>query len=664
MCGIAGIHNLAAPQEISQDTLSRMIGLLRHRGPDGNGLYRDRQTGLAHTRLSIIDLEGGHQPMANEDETVWITFNGEIFNYRELRGPLEARGHRFRTNSDTEVIIHLYEEYGTDCLAQLNGQFAFAVWDRPRGRLFIARDRVGIRPVYYTTADGQLLFASEIKALFTDRRVRREIDVRGLDQVFTFWMTVPPRTVFSGVSELPAGHFLLAERGSVTVHRYWDLDFFAETGWKSEEDCADALRDLLVDATRLQLRADVPVGAYLSGGLDSSAVTAMIRSYTGTPLRTFSVAFDDQDFDESSHQQSMIEHLAADHSSIRCTYDDIGRVFRDVIWHAETPVLRTAPAPMYLLSRLVRTSGYRVVLTGEGADEFLAGYDLFKEVKVRRFLERDPGSKWRPLILKRLYPYLASSPVRSLAYAQKFFAADASGYPAQFYSHVPRWETTAKIKLFYSAELKAGLSGHQAIDDMSAFLPGERACDSISQAQYVEAKTLLPGYLLSSQGDRVAMAHSIEARYPFLDHRVIEFCAQLPVRYRMRALTEKYILKKSMQGLLPRSIVERTKQPYRSPDAKSIFHGSAAGEYLDLLSEQRVRDSGLFNAQAVAGLVRKCRSADGLGFKDNMAVIGIVSTLLLKDLFIDRWNEGGSAGERPAAVAAHADPALAAPDGT
>lgn len=639
MCGIAGILNMHNDSEISLADLKKMIGIVRHRGPDGDGFYLDDSIGLAHARLSIIDLVGGWQPIYNEDKSISIVFSGEIFNYKELRGDLVSRGHRFSTNSDTEVIVHLYEDYGQQCLEHLNGQFAFALWDRGKEKLFIARDRVGIRPLFYTRKNGALFFASEIKSLFINGGVKREIDPYALDQIFTFWMTIPPRTVFKDVFELPAGHYLVVENGRMTIERYWDLDFSPSGETKTEEEYGEALRELLISSTRLQLRADVPVGAYLSGGLDSSVITTLVKRFTDTPLRTFSVTFQDEVYDESEYQRQMIECLDTDHSDIKCTYSDIGRIFPEVIWHTEKPLVRTAPAPLYLLAKLVRESGYKVVLTGEGADEILAGYDLFKEVKVRRFLERYPDSRFRPLILKRLYPYLANSPVRSLPYAESFFREDAYGYPAEYYSHVPRWKTTSRIKFFFSDALKDTLRNYRNADDLSSYLgDGFRSYDGLSQAQYIEIKTLLSGYLLSSQGDRMAMAHSIEGRFPFLDHRVIEFSCKLPPHMRMNALTEKYILKECMKDLLPASIRKRTKQPYMAPDAKSFFHGKELDYVEELLSEAYLRESGYFDVKTVSQLIKKCKQRTVLGFKDNMAVVGIISTLLAHDMFIKHFD--------------------------
>jgi asparagine synthase (glutamine-hydrolysing) len=364
----------------------------------------------------------------------------------------------------------------------------------------------------------------------------------------------------------------------------------------------------------------------------------MIKKYTDSPLRTFSVTFLDEVYDESAYQKQMIEYLNTDHSDIKCTYSDIGRVFPEVIWHTEKPVLRTAPTPLYLLSKLVRESGYKVVLTGEGADEILAGYDIFKETKIRKFMEKFPGSRIRPLILKKLYPYLVNSPTKSLQYAEEFFKINTADFPDEYYSHLPRWNMTSKIKLFFSDYVKDKLDNYNNLDELSSLLSGDIPEDYMSQSQYVEIKTLLSGYLLSSQGDRVAMANSVEGRFPFLDHRLIEFCCKLPPNIRMNALNEKYILKESMKDLLPASITKRTKQPYMAPDSKSFFNGDNADYLEELLSESNLQNTGYFNPKSVSILIKKCRRNSLLGFKDNMSVVGIISTLLLHNMFIKNFD--------------------------
>ncbi|WP_280153993.1 asparagine synthase (glutamine-hydrolyzing) [Piscinibacter sp. XHJ-5] len=637
MCGIAGLYgpDRSPPR---QDELEAMVAALHHRGPDGQGIRIDGPVGLGHARLSIIDLEGGAQPLHNEDGSIWVVFNGEIFNYVELREVLVRQGHRFHTRSDTEVLVHLYEQHGDDFVQQLNGQFALALWDGRRRRLVLARDRVGIRPLFYTWAGGRLAFASEVKALFTLPEVPRKLDPGAIASTFSYWSALPPASVFEGVSVLPPGHLMTVEGGRAQVRRYWDWAFpgHAAGEARSEEDCAEQLHALLVDAVRLQLRADVPVGAYLSGGLDSSVITAIIHNHTRTPLRSFSLTFEDAEFDESAHQRALVAHLRTDHTSMQATKGEIGSAFPRMVWHAEAPVVRTAPVPMMLLADSVREAGYKVVLTGEGADEAFGGYDLFKEAKVRRFAARTPQSRWRPRLLERLYPYLANSPAAGQAFTRQFFGTGAEAPDAPHFAHMTRLATTRRILGFFAEDWRPRVQAwdpHRALAD--GLPPEFDGWAPLERDQYVEAHTLMSGYLLSSQGDRMAMAASIEARYPFLDHRVIEFACRLPPRFKLRGLNEKMLLKKAMRHELPASIGQRTKQPYRAPDSACFFSGGRPLPYVEeLLSPASLGRAGLFDPGAVGKLVEKCRAGRAIGFGDNMAFVGVLSTMLLHEQFI------------------------------
>lgn len=649
MCGIAGIVNLTHFEPILEKHLRQMLGMIRHRGPDQFGIYLDEQVGLGNARLSIIDLDGGQQPIANETKTLWIVFNGEIFNYIELRPGLEARGHRFATNTDTEVILHLYEEYGPDCLQLLNGQFAIALWDSTRQTLFLARDRVGVRPLFYTVVQGALIFGSEIKAILADPRVRAEIDPVALGQVFTFWSALTPRTIFRGIMEVPPGHYVLVRKDKISVERYWQLNLSERTREcnqkvtrQDEANYLDEFRSLLVDATQIRLRADVPVGAYLSGGLDSSVIAAIIRNYTNNHLDTFSISFGDPNFDESVYQYKMADYLDTQHQVVRVTYEDIGRVFPEVVWHAETPLLRTAPVPMFLLSKLVQQHNFKVVLTGEGADEFLTGYNIFKEAKIRRFWAKHPESSLRPLLLKRLYPYISDLAGGNMAYLTSFFGQGLTDVEATDYSHAIRWHNTRRSHRFFSDEISQAIAKvSDAKDNWIDYPPNFKRWGPLQQAQYLEITTFLSPYLLSSQGDRMGMAHSIEGRFPFLDHRVIEFCNQLPSHLKLRGLTEKYLLKKAARTWLPAEIWRRPKQPYRAPIQHSFFPSSPCGGDLDyvrdFLSPMTVATTGLFKPDAVSQLVSKIERGLRLSETDEMALAGILSSQLINQQFITNF---------------------------
>ncbi|MFZ5911602.1 MAG: asparagine synthase (glutamine-hydrolyzing) [Chloroflexota bacterium] len=634
MCGIIGVLNQTNQPPVEEAILRLMLEAVRHRGPDGFGIYRDAQIGLGNARLGIIDIEGGDQPIGNEDGSKWIVFNGEIFNYIELRPQLEARGHVFSTNSDTEVILHLYEDFGVNCLQYLNGQFAIAIWDNIQQRLFLARDRVGIRPLFYTSHQGRFIFGSEIKSILAFPGIHAEIEPASLEQVFTFWSVQTPHTIFKTIHEVPPGHYALIQNRQIRISKYWSLDFAEDTPAKKPEAYLEEFENLLVDATRIRLRSDVPVGAYLSGGLDSSLITAIIRNYTQAHLDTFSIAFADQDFDESPYQRKMAGFLGTDHHEILTTSEKIGTALLEVVWHTEVPILRTAPMPMFLLSKLVREHNYKVVLTGEGADELLAGYDIFKEMKIRRFWARDPASQKRPLLLRRLYPDIPGMGSSS-AFVLAFFKKDLTHTASPYYSHAIRWNNTARTWRFLAGEQEAPAG---EITPASLLLPaGFERWSALAQAQFLEMTTFLSPYLLSSQGDRMTMGHSVEGRYPFLDYRVIEFCNRLPASMKMPVLVEKWLLKRLGRKLLPNAIWQRNKRPYRAPIHSSIFTTPPPEYVQELLSEKALKSSGYFEPAAVTRLARKAASGARLSEVEDMALVGILSTQLVDQLFVQEF---------------------------
>lgn len=646
MCGIIGTINLNKDYVIQEKILRQMLAMIRHRGPDEYGIYLDDQAGLGSARLSIIDLSGGQQPISNEDESLWIVFNGEIFNYVELRPALETRGHVFTTNSDTEVILHLYEDLGVECLQYLNGQFAIAIWDRNNQSLVLARDRLGIRPIFYSISDGIFIFGSEIKAILAHPLAKAEIEPMAIDQIFTFWSTLSPRTAFKDIYQVPPGHLLVVNNGKLKIKKYWGLEFSTtHNGKKSHQtgigsqafnDALDEFRSLLVDATQIRLRADVPVGAYLSGGLDSSTTSAIIRNFTNSHLDTFSITFENPEFDEGEFQMQMAQFLGTDHHIVHATHADIGRVFPDVIWHCETPLTRTAPVPMYLLSRLVRENNYKVVMTGEGADEFLAGYDIFKEAKIRRFWARQPESKIRPMLLQLLYPDISSLPSGS-GYLASFYGVGLTDTTSMDYSHAVRWRTTSRSKRFFTDDFRNNLGPTLNTIDSVDYPPNFMEWDPLHRAQYLEISVFLSQYLLSSQGDRVAMANSVEGRFPFLDYRVVEFCNRLPPEWKLHGMTEKYILRRLASEWLPEEIWKRTKRPYRAPIYRSFFNETTQEYVYDLLSPAKINDLGFFNANAVSNLKSKIERGLRLSETDDMALAGILSTQLIHYLFVTNY---------------------------
>lgn len=655
MCGIAGIVGLSASAASpSREALIRMASALYHRGPDEFGIYRDDRAGLAHTRLSIIDLATGQQPMADEGDSTWIVFNGEIFNYVELREELVALGHRFRTHSDTEVIVHAYRAWGDTAFERFNGQWAVVLWDSKAQRLVLSRDRVGICPLHICEYAGHLYFASEVKAIFAaNADIPRAFDPVGISQTFTFWTIVPPQGVFHGVTELEPGHVRIYENGTFRDHAYWTPRYPVPGDARNKfhgslDEAVKEVRRALESATSLRmLRADVPVGSYLSGGLDSSLVAALGRQYAGDKFQTFSLRFDDAEYDETEFQRLMVKMLGSDHHEVVVSRSDIANAFPEVIYHTERPILRTAPAPLFLLSKLVREHGIKVVLTGEGADEMFAGYDIFREGKVRRFWGRQSESAWRHRLLERLYPYLARSPVSQQAMARQFFGRNIAAHHSPGFAHDTRWHTTGALKRLLSRDMQAAAADSDVIKELVGNVHEDfPQWSHLAQDQHIEIRTLLSGYLLSSQGDRMLMAHSIEGRFPFLDKDVVTLADSLPAAYKLKVLDEKHVVKRASADIVPNEILARKKQPYRAPDALS-FVGKDAPEYIDeVLSESALRDANVFEPQAVTQLLRKCRTRGSEGQfsnTDNMALVGALSTQLLHKQYIAGRPDGSRA---------------------
>jgi asparagine synthase (glutamine-hydrolysing) len=630
-------------EPVDPGSLKTMLGIIRYRGPDECGILLDEEIGIGNVRLSIIDIVSGQQPFGNDDGTKWIVYNGEVFNYIELRHKLMSKGVRFRTHSDTEVVLRYYELYGSKCLGFFNGQFAFAIWDSRKEELFLARDRVGIRPLFYYSSTSRFIFGSEIKAILASGKVAGEPDYQALQQVFTFWATIAPNTVFKNIKELPPGHFLSVTKEHVKLEHYWDLTFPPDDSdlITNEEEAGNTLDILLRDAVSIRLRADVPVAAYLSGGIDSSATTYYIKQVAKDQLNTFSIGFTDKQYDESHYQKQVSGHLKTHHQAFACSNSDIAECFPEVVYHSEIPLLRSAPAPMYLLSKKVRENNIKVVITGEGADEILGGYNIFKEMYIRRFWAKYPNSAYRPLLLKKLYPYIPQLQRQNGNMLKFFFGYRLNDISSPVYSHLLRWNNSSKISYYFEHDILMSLTGYDPISDLQSRLdPGFNAFSHLAKAQWLESTIFMSGYLLSSQGDRMAMANSVEGRYPFLDYRVIEYCSKLHPDLKLKGLNEKYLLKKIMKDRLPLTVLNRSKQAYRAPIATSFF-GPRRPDYIEeMLSPEVIRQTGIFNPKKVQALRHTLEEQHGSEL-ENMSLAAILSTqLLVKQLMTKPLKNG------------------------
>lgn len=639
MCGIAGVFVAAGSAPPDPDELLRMAAALQHRGPDGHGWRVDARCGLAHTRLALVDLTGGAQPIGDETGARWLVANGEIFDHREHRRELERLGHRFRTHSDVEVLLHGYEQWGVDFFRRCNGQFAAAIWDSAAQRLVLVRDRFGILPLFWAEVDGAVVFASEPKALFAGGRIAPRLDPVALHQAFTLWATPPPRSTWAGVRSLGPAEALVFDGGAAPHSTtWWRPDLQVREDAAALPDAADALERRLRAAVRLRLQADVPVGAYLSGGLDSS-LTTTLAAQEGARLSTFALRFEDAAFDETGPQRRVQRLLGTDHHEVLCRADDIRTHLSDVVWHCEAPLLRTAPVPMFVLSALVRRHGIKTVLTGEGADELLGGYSVFLEDKVRRFWARRPDSTLRPQLFGRVHDFVGDAAQRSSAMWRAFYGKDLGTVDDPFHSHRLRWHNGV-----WATRVLRPLPGEQRDAArpeaaLAALLPADLgAWRPLARAQAVELASFLTPYLLASQGDRVALGHGVEARYPFLDPDVTDWCNGLPDGRKVRGLRTKVVLREVARRHLPVDVFERKKQPYRAPVAAALFAPGADDLVDAMLSPQRLDADDLVDARAATLLLEKVRrSAGRASEREQMAACGLLTLALLREHFQHRF---------------------------
>ncbi len=629
MCGIVGILRLTSDASLDEVLMKKMISSLHHRGPDGWGFYLTREIALGHSRLSILDLTGGNQPMVT-DRFV-ISFNGEIYNHIELRNDLKNKGVRFKTSSDTEVVIKAFELFGKDAFQMFNGQFAMLIWDRLKKRLIAARDRYGIRPLYILSHGGDTYFSSEMKAFDNINGYHRTINPQKLNDHALVWNTLGDETIYNDIRSLPAGTFEVFKSGGGShKHRYYEIGESQGESLTNIESAIEEFNELLDDSVRIRLRADVPVGAYLSGGIDSSVITHLAALHKGDKLKTFSVGFADSEFDESVFQDEMVSHINSDHEAININNKLINDNLLEAVYHFERPVFRTAGVPLYLLSERVKASDIKVVLTGEGADELLYGYDSYKELKLLDFWKKNPKSTIRPLLIKKLYPHLQhyNNP-KQYGLMRMYYEGFLSNDKNEIASLNIRIHNNKIISNYLNKDSQIEFGKESLVEKIKAILPDNyHTWTSLQQNQFLEMKTLLSGYLLSSQGDRMSLAHGVEGRYPFLDHRIVEKLFYYKDRFKLNGFSQKHLLRKSFQNRIPTSIVNRPKKPYTAPDLKSFFHNGDLSEQASyFLSEQKIKEYGIFNEKPINRLIKKFRYnvPTEIGYRDNMLITFILS---------------------------------------
>lgn len=558
MCGICGIFDLAG-NPINLETLARMNSGLRHRGPDGEGQLVDREVGLAHRRLSIIDVGGGGQPIGNEDGSIQIVFNGEIYNFIELREELRNFGHEFKTHSDTEVIVHAYEQWGAACVKRFNGMFAFAIWDSSKRELFLARDHLGIKPLYHVTVGSQILFASEVKSLLQHPQCPRQLDEEALAELFTFRYVPSPKTLFRGIEKLPPGHLMVVSRAGCRIERFWNRVPSQREKWV-EMELVEEYQGLMEDAVRLQLRSDVPLGLFLSSGVDSGVLLAIMSKYSNGPVQTFTIGFEGgEKTNEVEDARAMARMFGADHYSQMLTPGDYAKYYDRYMWDLEEPVGNETAAAFYFLAKMT-SERVKVALTGQGADEPWAGYDRYKGVKLSALYSRMPG-----MITDHLAPLIARMPGRFERLKRGVASLSEPDMLTRF----------TKVYSFFSAEMKAQLYKGRLKQRFEEDHYGTRQAlrrlqsdvqhlDPLTQMLYIDTRANLPDDLLMV-ADKTSMANSLESRVPFLDYRLVEFIESLPPELKLSGFTGKYLHKKAAEKWLPKKIVHRKKKGFANP---------------------------------------------------------------------------------------------------
>jgi asparagine synthase (glutamine-hydrolysing) len=603
MCGIYGILNFDRPEQPSDSILSAMGGVIKHRGPDDFGQYRGRGVGLGMRRLSIIDVSGGHQPLCNEDESIWIVLNGEIYNFQSLRDEMEAKGHTFRTRSDTEVIVHLYEQEGLEFFKRLRGMFGLAIWDAKRERLVLGRDRIGEKPLFIRRESGRLLFASEVKSILQVEGVPRRLNHAALEEYLALGYVPAPLCLLEGIEKLPAGHYLVAEKGRTEIREYWDVPF-GQPEKHSEEEWIERIRAKIQETVRMQLVSDVPLGAFLSGGLDSSTIVAVMAGLTGRPVKTYSIGYQGEHsyYNELPYASVVAKAFGTDHHEI-VVQPVVSELLPKLVWHLDEPIADSACLTTYLVSKLARES-VTVILSGVGGDELFGGYRRYLGNSLMRYYSFLPGpvrKKWLPALLDRI-PQDRHSTWKDYARYAAAFVKSAELDPASRYmGYVTLFAPQVQHEL-----LQQGKAADSGVSNLAAAALQESFArctdpDSLNRILYADLKTSLPDDLLAMT-DRMSMAASIECRAPLVDYELVELMARMPSALKVRGFTMKYLMKKAVAPWLPREILERKKRGFGAPIG-AWLRKDLQPMVSELLSEEQIRRRGLFHWPAIQRLI-------------------------------------------------------------
>ena len=599
MCGICGVASYQPDGSVDISVLKQMNDSIQHRGPDDDGYYQDEQASLAMRRLSIIDLHTGQQPISNETGDVWVVYNGEIYNFKDVRAELERRGHAFKTQTDTEVIVHAYEEYGDACVGHLNGMFAIALWDARKRRLFLARDRVGIKPLYYWAGRDKLVFASELKALILHPDVPRKINLDALDIFLTLEYVPAPYTIYENIFKLLPGHTLTVENGETKIRQYWDVPYQPIS--QSEAECTETLSGLINEAVKIRLMSDVPLGAFLSGGIDSSTVVGYMSRNMSEPVQTFSIGFEDDTYDEVPFANAVAKHFGTNHH-VEVLNPDIATLVEQLVPHHDEPFADTSIFPTYLVSKLARQQ-VKVVLSGDGGDELFAGYDTYIAEKLDRYYGRLPGAL-RQRMLPRFAEWLPPQPAKKgLINKVKRMVEGGALDPSLQHTRWMMFLNSSEKNDLYRSDLRATMNDNLTANYLGNYFEKANRFDSLAQQQYVDIKTYLADDILTKV-DRMSMATSIEARVPLLDYHIVEFAMNLPPHMKLNGSRTKSILRNAVKHLVPELVLEKPKQGFSIP-MKHWLRTSLKPMMLDLLSKDSLHTHGYFDHQVVSNWIQE-----------------------------------------------------------